>query len=114
MLQKEIAEIVIAEGYIANSITTISVVRVSPDLENAKVYITVYPDQNLSRSVERLNKVAWEIRKFLAQRIRNKMRKVPTLRFFEDDSFKEADRMNKLLEDLNIPGTENEGEEQEL
>ena len=79
---------------------TISVVRVTGDLGIAKIYITTLPDSKLEETVDRLNEGSWQIRKQLAARIRNKVRKMPELRFFVDDTFEEAARIEKLLDEV--------------
>lgn len=86
------------QTYLPGGMITVSVVRVTGDLGIAKLYVTTLPDDKLEETVERLNANSWEIRKKLATRIRNKVRKVPELRFHVDDSFEEAARIEELLE----------------
>lgn len=81
-------------------ILTISVVRITRDLGLAKIYVSVLPDNALNEVVDALNKKVWDIRYQLAGRIRNKIRKIPELHFYADDSFQEAERINKLLDSL--------------
>ncbi|MEO0584249.1 MAG: 30S ribosome-binding factor RbfA [Bacteroidota bacterium] len=100
--------------YTPGTMLTVNVVRVTPDLGFAKVYVSVFPDAKLQEAVEKLNAHGWEIRKGLAGRIRNKVRTIPELQFFVDDSFAEADRIGKLLnklkedEQMGSEGTEND------
>ncbi|MEL6625292.1 MAG: 30S ribosome-binding factor RbfA [Bacteroidota bacterium] len=100
--------------YTPGAMLTVNVVRVTPDLGFAKVYVSVFPDAKLHEAVEKLNAHGWEIRKGLAGRIRNKVRTIPELQFFMDDSFAEADRIGKLLnklkeeDQMGNEGTENE------
>jgi len=114
LIQQELSQILTRDlNYLPGTLLTLSVVRVPADLALAKVYISVLPGNQLEKAADTLNENAWEIRHALAKRIRNKMRKIPELRFFADDSFQEADRINDLLEKLNIPPEEKEGEESE-
>ncbi len=108
LVQQELGEYFSHEkNYLPGALLTISVVRVPADLSLAKVYVSVLPDTRLEEAATTLNEKAWEIRHALAQRIRNKVRKIPELRFFADDSFKEAERINQMLEEMEV-GTEAE------
>lgn len=99
LIRQEVSAILgMGQGYIPGGMITVSVVRVTGDLSIAKLYITTLPDEKLAETVENLNANNWEIRKKLAARIRNKVRKVPELRFRVDDSFEEAARIEELLD----------------
>jgi len=100
LIQKEISEILQRGEYIVGGLITVSVVRMTADLGLAKIYITVFPDALLNSTVEELNKRDWEVRKKLGSRIRNKMRKMPEIRFYVDDSFIEAKKIDQLLTDI--------------
>ncbi len=84
------------------AISTVSQVKVTRDLSLAKIYISVFPDAQLEAQVGEMNEKNWELRHALAGRIRNKVRKIPELRFYADDSFSEASRINNLIDQLDI------------
>ncbi|TAE54057.1 MAG: 30S ribosome-binding factor RbfA [Bacteroidetes bacterium] len=110
LIQQELSDIFAQEMNVApGAIFTISVVRLSPDLGSAKIYVSLFPDAGLDALVLRLNEQTFEIRHFLSKRIRNKLRKMPDLRFYADDSFQEAEQMNRLISSLDIPA-ENDDE----
>lgn len=81
---------------------TVSQTKVTADLSLAKVYISAFPDNKLKETVDDLNERNWEIRHALAARIKNKVRKIPDIRFYADDSFAEADKINSLIDTLEI------------
>jgi ribosome-binding factor A len=108
VIQRKVAKLVKAElshilsfelKYVAGAMITISAVRMTGDLGIAKVYLTVLPAAKLPQVLEALSENNWEVRRALAARIRNKVRKIPELRFFEDDSFEYASRIDDLLND---------------
>jgi ribosome-binding factor A len=104
LILQELADIFSHElTYLPGALLTISQVRVPPDLGMAKVYVSVLPDARLEEAATTLNEHAWEVRHALSRRIRNKLRKMPELRFYADDSFKEAERINRLLDSMEIP-----------
>ena len=101
LIQQELGDIVgLGSQLMPGAMITFSVIRVTGDLGLAKVYVTVFPDAKLLPTVEILNERSWELRKMLASRIRNKVRKIPELRFYADDSFLESDKIDRLLNNL--------------
>ena len=68
---------------------SITTVKTAPDLSEAHVFITVFPEHLEDKAVEKLNRMAGYIRKYLSKRIRAKT--VPKLRF-------ELDTYTKMVE----------------
>ncbi|MDX2285346.1 MAG: 30S ribosome-binding factor RbfA [Bacteroidia bacterium] len=105
LIQQEMSGILLHEkSGIQGALLTVSEVRVTADLSLARIYVSLFPPEGLEEAATRLNARAWEYRKLLAQRIRNKVRSIPELRFLPDGSFAEADRMDQLMRDLGIGG----------
>jgi ribosome-binding factor A len=75
-------------------------VRVSPDLMVVRIYITTFPDDAVENTVKTLNDKSWEIRKELASRIRNEVRKIPEISFYIDDTVAHALQMEQLFKQL--------------
>lgn len=99
LLQRDIAEIVQKEMADATrgSLVTITMVRVSPDLAYAKVYVSIFPFERSSSILEAIKEQNWLIRKMLGARIRNQLKIVPELEFFLDDSLEYIDNIDNLL-----------------
>ena len=77
LIQVEVSSILLREQKVPRgSIVTISVVRVSKDLELAKIYVSVFPENTQTETLEALRKNTWEIRKFLSARLKNQFRKM--------------------------------------
>jgi ribosome-binding factor A len=101
LIQQELADILRREfSLISGVLITVRLVRVTGDLSLAKVYLSVLPDEQLNAVVDGYNEHAWHIRKALAGKIRNKVRKIPDLRFYGDDSYQVAERIDQLLHDV--------------
>lgn len=84
----------------------ITLVRVSPDLGVARVYLSVLTVGNSGSDTQQLALVldnAKEIRQALAKRVRKQLRIVPELVFFLDDSASYAAHMDQVLGQLHIP-----------
>ena len=99
LLQRDIAEIVQKEMADATrgSLVTITMVRVSPDLAYAKLYLSIFPFERNAEVMEALEKSNWFIRRELGKRIRNQLKIVPELQFFLDDSLEYIDNIDSLL-----------------
>ncbi|MFK7920744.1 MAG: 30S ribosome-binding factor RbfA [Bacteroidia bacterium] len=115
LIQMELSEILSRQlTYVPGILLTVTTARIVPDLSLAKVYISTLPDAKLEETIKALRDNSWEVRYALGQRIRNKVRKIPELVFFADDSFVEAERINKLMEELEIPdNSPEEGDNQD-
>jgi len=99
LLQKEISLLFQNEfSHLANgALVSITVVRVSPDLGYAKVFMSIFPSTEPQKMIDSYNAMLHEIQHQLYPKIRNQFRKMPELRFYYDDSLDYADRIENLL-----------------
>lgn len=98
LLQKELGEIFLAETKkMAGTLVSVSIVRVSPDLSVAKVYLSIFPSDKTETILGAIKESAKSIRYELAGRVRFQLRKVPELSFFIDDSLDYIDNIDTLL-----------------
>ncbi len=113
VIQKELSEILQKEGWSfhGNSIVTITMVRMSPDLSIAKVYLSIYNAENNELLLNELRSKAREIRFKLGEKIRNQVRIIPNIDFFIDDSMEYVSKMEKLFDSINKPKNEDSGSE---
>lgn len=78
---------------------TVTYVRVSADLQVARVYYTVLGDDRARRDVGRaLRRASPFLRHQLASRLR--LRRAPELHFHYDDSIARGERIERLLQEL--------------
>ncbi|MBJ59682.1 MAG: ribosome-binding factor A [Flavobacteriales bacterium] len=98
-LLKDLSEILQIKGrdLIGTSLISVTVVRISPDLSIARVYVSVFGTDNKEDLLKKINNQSYFIRKKLGERIRNQMRKVPELKFFLDDSVDYSRQIEDLL-----------------
>ena len=84
--------------YLDGMITIVSV-KVTADLSLAKVYVSIFRSETDPQIlIKRLNANQPELRTELAHRIR--MKRIPELRFYLDDTLQEAERIEKLLQSV--------------
>ena len=78
---------------------TLTRVKVSPDLQLARVYYTSLGDEQAQRETAKaLKRAAPFLRRQLGQRIR--LRRVPEVEFFYDESIARGDRIEQILQEL--------------
>lgn len=99
LIQKELASVFQKEGksFSANSMVTITVVRMSPDLSIARVYLSIFPSDRSEQVLELIEENMGTIRGLLGKNIRNQVKSIPVLKFFVDDSMDYAQRIDDLL-----------------
>ena len=96
-IQRELAGIIIRElADPAVGPATLSGVDLSPDLRQAKVYVTPAEHSDGRSTVSGLNRAAAFLRRRLGTRLRLKV--LPHLRFVYDPTLDEARRIDELLE----------------
>ena len=81
----------------------ISTVKVTPDLGQARVYLSLLLGGDAEARLATMRDNGKEIRHALAKRIRQTARVVPELIFFHDDSAAYAAHMDEVLGTLVIP-----------
>src|SRR6478736_3344682 len=105
LIQKELSDIFLIDkrSITDNAFITILEVRMSPDLSVAKVYLSMSLVKDKQGVLEKINVHKSEVRKALGVRIRNQARIVPQLVFFIDEVEENAERIESLIKNLNIP-----------
>jgi len=101
LIRKELSVIIQRmEGDIMpGKMTTVTTVRISPDLSFAKVYVSIFPTENLTEDVQQLANHAKEVRYQLGKSIRHQLRIVPQIAFYGDDSLDYAEEIDQLLKE---------------
>ncbi|MTI32207.1 30S ribosome-binding factor RbfA [Xanthovirga aplysinae] len=82
---------------------TVSEVKISPDLSVARVWLSFMLAGNTKEMLEKVNAHKKEIRKQLGLRIGKQVRIVPELVFKIDEGGKNAQRIEEILSNLDIP-----------
>ncbi len=99
VIQQDIAEIL--QEWTREStkgiIISVTKVRVTSDLGEAKVFISVFPTDNRDNIATEIQEHTHAIRHKLAQRTRHQLRRVPELHFFIDDSLDYIEGIDKAL-----------------
>ncbi len=97
-IQKDLSEIFAREVPLpAGVMVSVTVVRVSPDLAFAKVYLSIFPFARAEETMSSIGREAKTVRRLLGTRVRNQLRIVPELAFAVDDSLEYIENIDNLL-----------------
>ncbi len=112
-IQRDLAELMTLHRneWLGGTFVTMSNVLVSPDLSYVKVYLSLFNIQNRKDVLNHLNTVVdREIRHEIARRIKNNVKKIPEIRFYEDDTLDYVTKMDELFEKIKSEGNSNPSE----
>lgn len=99
MLQKELSEIFRRQtAALGGVLVSVSGVRITPDLNIARVYLSIFPPQKAAEILENVKKQTKTVRYELARNVKEVLRKCPDLQFYLDDSLDYIENIDRLLE----------------
>ena len=110
-LQKEIAYLlqgIIRKENISNLMISVTKINVSPDLSSAKVYLSIFPNDNILDYLNSLNNNCKRIKHDLSQKMKNQLFKIPKLSFYIDDSLDYIEKIEKELKTGSNPFRESD------
>jgi ribosome-binding factor A len=101
LIQKDLGEIFQQEmRHITHgAMVTVTKVHVTPDLQSARVYLSIFASPDKTELMKNIKRHASELRGKLGNRIRHQMKSVPELHFDEDDSLDYIENIENLLND---------------
>ncbi|HEX6333919.1 MAG TPA: 30S ribosome-binding factor RbfA [Flavisolibacter sp.] len=102
LIQEEINSIFQRMGlsFVGGAMVSISSVKVTPDLLEARVYLSIFQSADPKQVLKKVEEHQWEIKKELAARIKHQLRRIPELKFFLDDTLDHVFRMEELLRQI--------------
>ena len=99
LIQKELGDIFQKESreFYGGKMISVTVVRMTPDLSIAKVYLSIYPPQRDKDPLSEVHDHQSRLRHELGNRVRHQLRIIPELIFYVDDSLDYLENIEKLL-----------------
>ncbi len=101
MLQEEGAYI-----YGNEILVTVTSVKMSPDMNIAKIYLSIYNTEAKQNVIYLLENNHNRLRQQFYQRLRKHVRRVPNMQFYLDETLDEMARLNDLFDNLNAGGNQ--------
>jgi ribosome-binding factor A len=103
VIKKEMIEIFAKEGYNIinnNGMVSVSDVRITPDLYEARIYLSFFQIADADEMLSTIKEKTSEWRGHLGNRLKNSLRRIPTLTFFKDDTLEHVFKMEELFKQL--------------
>jgi ribosome-binding factor A len=102
LLNEELSEIFQRLGLnmMEGGMISISSVKITPDLLEARIYLSIFQVPDVKAVMKRIEERKWEIKKELASRVKQQLRRIPELKFFQDDTLDHVFRMEELLKQI--------------
>ena len=102
LIQQEMSAIFLREGMnvIDGGMVSISKVSITPDLLEARIYLSLFQIKNPEQLLKDIRERTGEWRNALGQRVKNQLRRVPELQFFPDDTLDYVFKMEELFKKI--------------
>lgn len=86
---------------INGGMVSISDVKVTPDLLEARFYLSFFQVSDVDAAMKKIEDRHHEIKKELAADVRHQLRNIPVLKFFPDETLNHVFRMEELFKKIN-------------
>ena len=103
LIQEEMSMIFQKEGInvIKGGMVSISKVSVTPDLLEARVYLSLFKIEHPDILMDEIKAKTSELRGALGNKLRHHLRRIPELQFFLDDTLDYVFKMEELFKQIN-------------
>ena len=102
LIQEEITSIFQRLGLtmMDSGMVSISSVKITPDLLEARIYVSLFKVADEKFVMKKLEDRSWEIKKELAARVKRQLRRIPELKFFHDNTLDHVFKMEELFKQI--------------
>ncbi|BAV09024.1 ribosome-binding factor A [Filimonas lacunae] len=103
VLQEELNDIFRRLGFnmMYGGMVSISSVKVTPDLLEARIYVSFFKVADEKAAMKKIDERSWEIKKELSDRVKHQLRRMPVLHFFLDDTLEHVFKMEEVFKQIN-------------
>ena len=103
LLQEEISGAMqrLGLGMIDGGLVSISSVKITPDLFEARIYLSLFQVKDPQAAMKKIEERSWEIKKELVTKVKNQLRSMPQLVFFVDDTLDYVFKMEEVFKKIN-------------
>jgi ribosome-binding factor A len=102
VIQEELNDIFrrLALNMIDGGMLSISTIKVTPDLLEARIYLSLFQVKDPEDAMKKIENRAWEIKRELAERVKHQLRRIPVLHFYRDDTLDHVFKMEELFKQI--------------
>jgi ribosome-binding factor A len=98
LLEQELSNIILRDFHFQGGLVTLTHVEATPNLIEAKAYISVLPEDKSDQAIKLLNKGIYDVQQKINKRLN--MRPIPRIKFVKDRAVAEAANIEDLLEKI--------------
>ena len=109
--QKQVASVIKEEmngifrhldlNMIGGGMVSIADVKVTPDLLEARIYLSFFQVADTTAALQRIEQKAWEIKKELSAKVGKQLRRIPVIHYYLDDTLDQVFHIEALLKQIN-------------
>lgn len=85
---------------IDGGMVSIAGVKITPDLLEARVYLSLFQVKDTDAAMKKIEDRAHEIKKQLAEKIKRQVRRIPEIKYFKDDTLDHVFKMEELFKEI--------------
>lgn len=102
VIQQEMNDIFMRLGLnmIDGGMVSISSIKVTPDLLEARVYLSLFQVGDPVATMKKIQAQAWEVKRELSERIKHQLRRIPVLHFYLDDTLDYVFKMEDIFKQI--------------
>jgi ribosome-binding factor A len=102
LIQEELNKIFQRFGLnmIDGGLVSISSVKITPDLLEARVYLSFFQVADAKEALKKIQEKAGEIKRELGNRVRQQLRRIPEVKYFRDDTLDHVFRMEEIFKKI--------------
>jgi ribosome-binding factor A len=115
VLQEELNEIFrrLDMNMMNGGMVSISSVKVTPDLLEARIYLSLFQVKDADLTMKAIEDRAWEIKKHLTEKVKHQLRRMPVLHFYKDDTLDHVFKMEELFKKIHDGSSPGEGKKED-
>lgn len=87
-------------NHLQGGMISISTVKVTPDLLEARIYLSLFQVEDQTACFKKIQAQAWDIKKHLQEAMKHQLRRIPVLHFYLDDTLDYVFKMEEILKKL--------------
>lgn len=91
-------------------LVSISAVKITPDLLEARIYLSVFQAKDNAAVLKKIEEKAPEIKRDLASKIKHQLRRIPEIKYYLDDTLDQVFKIEELLKKIEEEKKEEESD----
>jgi ribosome-binding factor A len=115
LIQEELNKIFQKYGLnmIDGGMVSISSVKITPDLLEARVYLSFFQVADAKTALKKIQERSGEIKRDLGNSVRQQLRRIPEIKYFRDETLDHVFKMEELFKQIGTERKDDKGSKSE-